>query len=179
MYLLSNFFDYNFHLDYKEEFLDPTNILILGIIIINNYKKNPSYSAIYCHIIFTILSIYNFYMIRDINDYLNNLEKSNIIGKMCIKLAVSYLILDYYYRNDLDLSLKLHHLLFAFAGMLMLFYNFYQNLAALAAIHEFSSLFLNLIELDIKKELCKKIFTISFIFIRIPTLCIFIYYIDY
>ena len=179
MYLISNFIDNNFVLDYKEELLDPTNILIFGIIVIHNYKKNPTYCSIYCHIIFTILSIYNFYMITDINDYLNNLDKPNIIGRTCIKLLISYVILDLYFRNDLDLSFKLHHLLFAFSGIIMLIYGYYQNLAALAAIHEFSSLFLNLIDLNIKKELCKKLFTISFIFIRVPTIGIFIYNIKY
>ena len=177
MYLLSNFFDYNFHLDYKEELLDPTNILILGVIIIDNYKKNNCYNALYCHIIFTILSMYNFYKITDINDYLNNLDKPNIIGRICIKLGVCYLSLDLYFRNNLDFSLKIHHLGFILTGIVFLKYNYYQNLAALAAIHEFSSIFLNLIELNIKKELCKKIFTITFIFIRLPTLAIFLFYI--
>lgn len=177
MYLLSKFLDNNFVLDYKEELLDPINVLIFGNIMIYNYKKNPSYCSIYCHIIFTILSIYNFYMITDINDYLNNLDKPNIIGRRCIKLGVYYLFLDLYFRNDLEFFLKIHHLGFILTGIVILKYNYYQNLAALAAIHEFSSIFLNLIELNIKKDLCKKIFSITFIFIRLPTLGIFLYYI--
>ena len=114
-------------------------------------------------------------MITDINNYLNNLDKPNIIGRTCIKLGVYYLFLDLYFRNNLEFSIKIHHLGFILTGIVILKYNYYQNLAALAAIHEFSSIFLNLIELNIKKDLCKKIFTTTFIFIRLPTLAIFIY----
>lgn len=125
---------------------------------------NVDYSRLYTHILLSFVSMYEIVTNPSASIYF--LKDYNLTSNYLSYITLQYFIIDilFIYKKP---EFFIHHFLALLGLSYQLYYNKYFNLGLYLYLGEFSSIYLDLIQLSIKKELYFKLFKINFFVFRL------------
>ena len=141
-------------------------------IFIEYSTKNIAYSRIFFNV---LVSSYSTYEIIDKQYYtleaLNNFEEVNIVSEKCLLICLLYFIYDFFHKDTYNnITISIHHFIAIYGCINLLYCRVYGIITLYLCCHEISTIFLNFRYLNIYKNLCNKLFILTFLSIRCTTL---------